>query len=61
LKALKRDPVFAKQFLVEFQDRVLYARDNFDNKHQEFINSLSLSASVLEKIYSSNAEKLIKE
>ena len=60
-QALKRDPEFAKIFLNEFQDRVLYARDYFDNEHQEFINSLDLPPGVREKIYHANAEKLIKE
>ncbi len=57
--ALKRDPEHAKQFLLEFQDRVLYARDYFDNKHQEFLNSLDLPEDVLQKIYSGNACKLV--
>lgn len=57
--ALKRDPEFAKKFLMEFQDRVLYARDYFDNQHQEFLNSLGLRKEVLEKIYSGNALKLV--
>jgi predicted TIM-barrel fold metal-dependent hydrolase len=60
-QALKRDPEFAKGFLTEFQDRVLYARDFFDHQHQEVINSLDLATGVLEKIYHANAEKLIKE
>jgi len=59
--ALSRDPEFAKGFLLEFQDRVLYARDYFDNVHQEFLNSLGLPADVLEKIYSGNALRLISE
>lgn len=57
--ALKRDPEFAKDFLIEFQDRILYGRDYFDNVHQEFINSLDLPTEVLEKIYSGNALKLV--
>jgi predicted TIM-barrel fold metal-dependent hydrolase len=57
--ALKRDPEFAKDFLIEFQDRILYGRDYFDNVHQEFINSLDLPSEVLEKIYSGNALKLV--
>ena len=57
--ALSRDPAFSKEFLLEFQDRVLYARDYFDNIHQEFINSLGLPAEVLEKIYSGNALRLV--
>lgn len=57
--ALKRDPEFAKQFLLEFQDRILYARDYFDNVHQEFLNSLGLPEDVLSQIYSGNALKLV--
>ncbi|HCS72970.1 MAG TPA: hypothetical protein DIW17_03740 [Clostridiales bacterium] len=57
--ALKRDPEFAKDFLIEFQDRILYGRDYFDNVHQEFINSLNLPTQVLEKIYSGNALQLV--
>ena len=57
--ALQRDPIYAKEFLLEFQDRLLYARDDFNNKHQEFLTSLELPREVLEKIYHLNAEKLI--
>lgn len=57
--ALKRDPEFARLFLMEFQDRVLYGRDNFSNIHQEFLSTLGLPISVLEKIYSGNALKLV--
>lgn len=61
LNALKRDPDFAKEFLMEFQDRVVYARDYFDNAHQEFIGTLGLSSKVLAKIYHENAARLVKE
>lgn len=57
--ALKRDPEYAKQFLLEFQDRVCYGRDYFDNIHQDFLNTLNLPKEVLEKIYSGNALKLV--
>ena len=43
LNALKRDPAFAKQFLLEFQDRALYGRDCFHNEHQSFLNGLGTS------------------
>lgn len=55
LNALTRDPVFAKEFLLEFQDRAVYGRDYFDNKHQEFLNALDLPQETLEKIYFRNA------
>lgn len=61
LYALSRDPQYAVEFLMEFQDRVLYARDCFHNRHQEFINSLRLPERVLKKIYSGNAVKLLEE
>jgi predicted TIM-barrel fold metal-dependent hydrolase len=57
--AFKRDSDFAKTFLTEFQDRVLYGRDYFDNAHQEFLNGLGLQTEVLQKIYSDNALKLV--
>jgi predicted TIM-barrel fold metal-dependent hydrolase len=57
--ALSRDPEFAKQFLLEFKDRVLYGRDYFDNVHQEFLSTLDLPKDVLEMIYSGNAKRLV--
>lgn len=57
--ALSRDLEFTKDFLIEFQDRVLYARDYFDNVHQELLNSLDLPREVLDKIYYKNALKLV--
>ena len=56
--ALSRDIEYTKGFLAEFQDRVLYARDYFDNVHQELLDSLGLPVGILEKIYHKNAEKL---
>ncbi|MEM7131922.1 MAG: amidohydrolase family protein [Chloroflexota bacterium] len=57
--ALERDPGFAKEFLIEFQDRLLYGRDCFDNRLQELLNSLELPESVLRKIYADNALSLV--
>lgn len=61
LTALSRDAAHAKDFLLEFQDRLLYGRDNFDNRLQEFLNSLELPDPVLAKIYAGNALKLVPE
>lgn len=57
--ALKRDPEFAREFLLKYRDRILYGRDQFDNGHQEFINSLDLPSDVLELIYYRNALRLV--
>ncbi|MBP1993414.1 amidohydrolase family protein [Paenibacillus eucommiae] len=61
LNALKRDPAFAKTFLLEFQNRVVYGRDLYGNQHQEFLNTLGLPGDVLDKIYSGNALRLVKD
>ena len=47
--ALKRDVKFFCDFLMEFQDRVLYARDCFTNELQEFIDSLGLPERIQKK------------
>ncbi|MEZ4860821.1 MAG: amidohydrolase family protein [Caldilineaceae bacterium] len=58
LNALNRDREFTKDFLLEFQDRILYGRDYFDNRLQEFLNGLELPESVLRKLYAENALRL---
>ena len=58
LNALKRDPVFAHDFLIEFQDRLLYGRDDFNNNLQEFLATLNLPGEVWAKITWQNAERL---
>lgn len=57
--ALTRDMEHAKDFVLEFQDRLLYGRDLFDNRHQEVLEKLQLPKDVLEKIYSGNALRLV--
>ena len=59
--ALTRDPGFGKEFLLEFQDRLLYGRDQFDNRLQEFLHGLGLPTKVLGKIYSGNALRLVPD
>lgn len=61
LTALSRDPEHVMDFIMEFQDRILYARDCFHNQHQEFLNAMGLPETILEKIYSGNAERLLAE
>lgn len=59
--AFHRDPEYAREFITEFQDRIVYARDLFANKHQEMLNSLGLPKEVLDKVYFQNACRLIGE
>ena len=58
--AFERDREYAVEFMEEFQDRILYARDHFDNLHQELINSLPITDEIREKIYWKNASNLLK-
>ena len=59
LNALKRDAAFARDFLIEFQDRLMYARDDFNNHLQEFLKTLDLPEAVWAKLAWQNAERLI--
>ena len=58
--ALDRDHENAKRFLTTWQDRVLYARDDFDNSHQEPIENLGLKDEVKRKIYEGNARRILR-
>lgn len=59
LGALKRDPGFAKKFLVQYQDRILFARDCFNSRLKDFLDALNLSEEIMDKICSKNALKLV--
>ena len=59
LNALQRDREFGRDFLLEFQDRILYARDFFDNAHREYLESLDLPGDALQRILGGNAERLV--
>jgi len=57
--ALERDPAHGREFLLKYQDRLLYGRDTFDNLLQDFLYSLDLPESVLEKLFYKNAERIL--
>ncbi len=59
--ALKRDPAFGYAFLTRWQDRVLFARDAFDNAHRAFLEASSLSKEIKQKIYEGNARKILRD
>ena len=58
--ALQRDPAHALQFLQRYSDRLLFARDYYEQDLHNFLQTLDLPADVVEKIYYRNAEKLLK-
>lgn len=58
--ALDRDHDFAREFLVTWQDRILYGRDYFDSRHRNLLESLGLPKEVLDKIYYKNATKILR-
>ncbi|MFA5154643.1 MAG: amidohydrolase, partial [Clostridia bacterium] len=57
--AFSRDLEHAYWFINNYQDRILYARDYFDSRHGELIESLNLSQTVKNKLYFENALKLV--
>ncbi len=59
-RALSRDPAFTVDFLTEFRKRVVYARDYFDNIHQELLDSLGLPEEIQADLYYRNAERLLR-
>ena len=61
LNAISRDPEFGKDFLLEFQDRLMFARDCFDGRLWAYLESQHLPADVLGKICAANALRLVPE
>ena len=59
LTAISRDPEFGKQFLIRYQDRLLFARDYVDGRLMEFLQSLNLEPAVFDKIAYRNAQRLL--
>ena len=59
LRALKRDPVHAVQFINKFSDRLLFGRDYYGGEHQEFLATLDLDDKVRAKLMGENAQRLL--
>lgn len=59
--ALSRDPDYTYKLMNRFPDRFVYARDYFDNIHQELIEKLNLPQDVKELVYHGNAERLVRQ
>jgi predicted TIM-barrel fold metal-dependent hydrolase len=61
LNALSRDRDFGRAFLIDFQDRLLFGRDTFDDRMQRFLEGLDLPEAVLCKILAENALRLVSD
>ena len=57
--ALRRDPAAGNDFLLEFQDRLLFTRDCFSSTLMELLESYSLPRGATEAILSGNANALL--
>ncbi|MCX8214148.1 MAG: amidohydrolase family protein [SAR202 cluster bacterium] len=57
--ALTRDPEFGRQYLIDHSDKLLFARDIYDNKLMDHLNTLALPSYESDKIMYGNAEKLV--
>ncbi len=57
--ALSRDLDFTRRFLIDYQDRMFFGRDAFDNRMYDLLTSLSLPDDVLAKILAGNALRLV--
>lgn len=59
LGALKRDPAHAREFLICFAERLLFARDYYGGELREFLDTLDLPPDVWERIACENAKDLV--
>ncbi len=57
--ALSRDLKFTRKFLIDYQDRVFFGRDEFSNRLYDLLVSLNLPAVVLAKLLGGNAMRLV--
>jgi len=57
--ALSRDLEFTRKFLIDYQDRMFFARDDFNNQLYDLLVSLNLPDAVLAKILAGNALRLV--
>jgi len=59
--ALARDTGFAREFLEEFQDRILFGRDQFDDSLMQLLRSLDIPHPIMDKILAGNALRLVPD
>ena len=56
---LERDLVFSRQFLIDHQDKLLFARDQFHTRLMDLLMSLDLPKPAFDKLTHGNALKLL--
>ena len=56
--AMTRDLDFTRRFMIDYQDRLLFGRDAFDNRMYDLLISLDLPDAALGKILSGNAIRM---
>lgn len=59
LRALGADTAYAREFILRYQDRLLFGRDYYGGELIEFLQRLDLPAEVWRKIGRVNAERLL--
>jgi len=57
--ALERDPEHAVKFINRYSDRLLFARDYYEQDLHNFLQTLDLDQATINKIYFENALKLV--
>ena len=60
MTALNRDLDVTRSFFIEFQDRLVFARDDFGRAQLDLLEKLDLDDEVLDKVLHGNAERLIE-
>ncbi len=60
MTALNRDLDVTREFFLEFQDRLVFARDSFGRAQMDLLEKLDLSEETMEKILHGNAERLVE-
>ena len=59
--AITRDPEFARQYLIDHGDKILFGRDGFDSRLMDHLKTLDLPQETMNKITHRNALKLLGE
>lgn len=59
LRALKRDPQYAREFVLRFAERLLFGRDYYGGELSAFLDTLALPDIVKNQIYGGNAQNLL--